>query len=101
MINITDYGYSLKNNTGRNLWWDEIADCLLSKQLIEPRKKFDSGSLTTHNGNLMLALYFDAVKISFVMMRVNDLGNEHTGEPENGIHERYRIRICKFPKDSS
>ncbi|KAJ8064859.1 hypothetical protein OCU04_007168 [Sclerotinia nivalis] len=95
------YGYLLENKTGQNLWWDEIADSLLSKKLIIPKgkEKQEQGSLSKYNGDLMIEL--DHQSTSHRVMRLSNLGAASSGEPKNDIHERHKVKVyTMFEKDN-
>ncbi|TEY46939.1 hypothetical protein BOTCAL_0310g00070 [Botryotinia calthae] len=100
------YGHELINDTSLSLWWDEIADILLSENIIipisakEPKKQ---GTLTEQDGNLVIEIdpYSGnpgAGMKSFVSS-LSNLCDAPLGTPKDSCtHKRCRIKTYPLPK---
>ncbi|CCD43990.1 predicted protein [Botrytis cinerea T4] len=106
------YGHELINDTSLSLWWDEIADILLSENIIipisakEPKKQ---GTLTEQDGNLVIEIdpYSSnpGAGVKSFVSSLSNLCDAPLGTPKDSCtHKRCRIKtfpLAKKRKDTS
>ncbi|KAM0308378.1 hypothetical protein ACHAO8_010068 [Botrytis cinerea] len=100
------YGHELINDTSLSLWWDEIADILLSENIIipisakEPKKQ---GTLTEQDGNLVIEIdpYSSntGAGVKSFVSSLSNLCDAPLGTPKDSCtHKRCRIKTYLLPK---
>ncbi|TGO38444.1 hypothetical protein BHYA_0075g00480 [Botrytis hyacinthi] len=104
------YGYNLTNSTRFALWWDEIADILLSRKIIKPsrakgpKEKEAKEKGPKEKGRLieegnMIMIQFDPSSVNpeagktYFVLNICNLCDAIHGTPKDSyIHERYRVK---------
>ncbi|TGO23383.1 hypothetical protein BPAE_0134g00170 [Botrytis paeoniae] len=94
------YGYKLTNSTRLCLWWDEIADILLSKKIIKPpsaKGPKEKGKLIEEGK--MIMIQFDPGSVNpeagmkYFVSNISNLCDAIQGTPKDSCtHERYSIK---------
>ncbi|KAF7954908.1 uncharacterized protein EAE97_000167 [Botrytis byssoidea] len=99
--NVRYYGYMLTNSTRFALWWDEIADILLSKGIIKPPSAKGSkgqGKLIEEGNRIMIQFDTGSVKSKvgekkYSVSYISNLCDAIQGTPNDSCtHERYRVK---------